>query len=285
MFFMIDNGYVKGDQSYQVKITVKYFDIGTDKWQLKYDSTGGEKAAVAPDGKNYIQKTGTKQVKEVIFTIPDGRFAGRLTGGADFYLDSRAPDGTLDGNEWVHMVDVAKQGSQPQATETPTVTPTPTETSVPTATPTATPTTGSVEGIAFADTDGDTLKGPGEPGLPGAVMALKLFPANTEAYTATSGADGVFRFAAVTPGQYTLIEKSPPPGYLPTTQIAMVFQVKANDKLTGFNAGHQQQATATPTATLTETATPTPTATPTATSTVTLTPPAMRYTYLPLVLK
>ena len=87
-------GYIKGDQSYQVKITVKYFDIGTDKWQLKYDSTSGEKAAVAPDGKNYIQKTGTKQLKEVTFTIPDGKFAGRLTGGADFYLDSRAPDGT-----------------------------------------------------------------------------------------------------------------------------------------------------------------------------------------------
>ncbi len=142
MFFQIDNGYIQGTQSYQVKITVKYFDIGTDKWQLKYDSTSGEKAAVAPDGKNYIQKTGTKQLKEVTFTIPDGKFAGRLTGGADFYLDSRAPDGTLDGNEWVHMVDLAKQGSQPVSTETPTVTPTPTETSTPTVTPTATPTTG-----------------------------------------------------------------------------------------------------------------------------------------------
>jgi hypothetical protein len=294
MFFMIDDGYIKGDQSYQVKITVKYFDIGTDRWQLKYDSTGGEKAAVAPDGKNYIQKTGTKQLKEVVFTITDGRFAGRLgpapDHGVDFYLDSRAPDGTLDGNEWVHMVDLAKQGSQPQATETPTVTPTPTETATPTVTPTATPTTGSVEGIAFADTNGDGIKGAGEPGLPGAVMALKLYPSNTEAYTATSGADGVFRFDAVTPGQYKLAEKNPPPGYLPSG-FSIVIGVQANTPATGFNVGYQAQSTATPTATstatTTSTVTPTLTATPTATATatVTSTPPVMRYTYLPLVLK
>jgi uncharacterized surface anchored protein len=116
-------------------------------------------------------------------------------------------------------------------------------------------------------------------------MALKLFPSNTEAYTATSGPDGVFRFDAVAPGQYTLVEKSPPPGYFPTTQSPMVFQVKANDTLIGFDVGHQPQPTATPTATTTPTATLTATATPTATSTVTLTPPVMRYTYLPLVLK
>jgi hypothetical protein len=291
MFFLIDNGYIKGDQSYQVKITVKYFDTGTDKWQLKYDSTSGEKAAVAPDGKNYIQKTGTKQLKEVTFTIPDGKFAGRLTGGADFYLDSRAPDGTRDGNEWVHMIDVAKQGSSPEPTNTPTVTPTPTETATPTVTPTATPTTGSVEGIAFHDADGDFSKGPGEPGVPGAVMALKTFGTNTEAYTTTSGADGVFRFNAVAPGQYTLVEKIPPPGYFLNTSYSMTFQVQANVLLTGFNVWHQAQPTPTPTATFTPTATatmtptPTRTAAPTETPTVTFTPPVMRYTYLPLVLK
>ena len=131
MFFQIDNGFIDGSQTDPVAITVQYFDIGTDKWQLKYDSASGEKAAVAPDGKNYIQKTGTKLLKEVTFTISDGKFAGRLTGGADFYLDSRAPDGILDGNEWVHMVDVAKQGSAPGPTRTPTPTATVTATPVP----------------------------------------------------------------------------------------------------------------------------------------------------------
>ncbi len=131
MFFQIDNGYIDGSQTYPVALTVQYFDIGTDKWQLKYDSASGEKAAVAPDGKNYIQKTGSKQLKSVTFTLSDGKFAGRLAGGADFYLDSRAPDGTLDGNEWVHMVDVAKAGSAPGPTRTPTPTATATATPVP----------------------------------------------------------------------------------------------------------------------------------------------------------
>ncbi len=131
MFFQIDNGYIDGSLTYPVAITVQYFDIGADKWQLKYDSASGEKVAVAPDGKNYIQKTGTKQLKSVTFTISDGQFAGRLTGGADFYLDSRAPDGTLDGNEWVHMVDVARAGSAPGPTRTPTPTATATATPVP----------------------------------------------------------------------------------------------------------------------------------------------------------
>ena len=125
MFFQIDNSYIEGSQTSSVALTVKYFDIGTDQWQLKYDSTSGEKAAIGPDGKNYVQKTGSKQLKEVTFSISDGKFAGRLTGGADFYLDSRAPGGSLDGNEWVHMVDVAVEWGTPRPTRTPTPTVTP----------------------------------------------------------------------------------------------------------------------------------------------------------------
>ena len=124
MFFQIDNDFIDGSLSYPVTITVKYFDIGTDRWQLKYDSTSGEKAALAPDGKNYIQKSNSKQLKEVTFAVLDGKFAGRLTGGADFYLDSRAPTGALDGNEWVHMVDVALRDTAPRPTRTPMPTPT-----------------------------------------------------------------------------------------------------------------------------------------------------------------
>ena len=97
-----------------------------------------------------------------------------------------------------------------------------------------------MEGIAFADTDGDFIKGPGEPGVPGAVMVLKK--SGTESYTATSGADGVYRFDAVAPGQYTLSEKSPPPGYLHNTVYSITFQVQANEPLTDFNVGHQAAA-------------------------------------------
>lgn len=101
MFFVVDNGYIPGDATYSATITVKYFDIGTDKWSLKYDATSGEKTA------GTITKGNTKALKTATFTITDGRFGGRLTGGADFYLDSR--NGTTnDGNEWIHMVEIER---------------------------------------------------------------------------------------------------------------------------------------------------------------------------------
>lgn len=101
MFFLIDNGYIPGSDTYAATITVKYFDIGTDKWSLKYDAASGEKTA------GTITKTGTKMLKTATFSITDGRFGGRLTGGADFYVDSR--NGTAnDGNEWIHMVEVER---------------------------------------------------------------------------------------------------------------------------------------------------------------------------------
>ncbi len=101
MFFQIDNGYIPGSDTYGAKIAVKYFDIGTDKWSLKYDATSGEKTA------GTVTKTGTRTVMTATFTIADGRFGGRLTGGADFYIDSRNGS-TNDGNEWIHMVEVER---------------------------------------------------------------------------------------------------------------------------------------------------------------------------------
>lgn len=280
MFFMIDDEYIKGDakddKAYKAEITVKYFDIGTDKWSLTYDSTGGPKAAVASDGKSYVQKTGTKALKEVTFTVMDGEFAGRLAGGADFYLDSRDPTTKdLDGNEWVHMVEVKKIDTTIPPTNTPTITPTPTQTATPTVTPTATPTTGIVEGIAYHDANSNDARDAGEAGVAGGVMKLKPWVSSGATYTATSLADGTFRFAAVAPGQYTLTEESAPAGYLRNTTFSLTFQVRANEVMGGFEIGHQKQATPTATATATVTRTPTPTATST---------PETRYNYLPLLL-
>lgn len=102
MFFLIDDGYISGTETVEVTITVKYFDIGTDKWSLRYHSTSGEKIA------GTITKMGSKTLKVATFTITDGRFANGLAGGSDFYLDSR--NGTTnDGNEWVHMVEIEKR--------------------------------------------------------------------------------------------------------------------------------------------------------------------------------
>ncbi len=287
MFFDIDNGYISGQTQTKVKITVKYFDIGTDEWSLKYDSLSGEKIA------GTIKKTGTKQLKEAVFNITDGRFANRLAGGgADFYIDSRTTTGVKDGNEWIHFVEVKKVGDEPLPTATPTATATATATLTPSPTPTSTPSTGAVEGVVYYDVNNNGVKDAGEAVLAGAVIALKQ--GNVEKYTAVSGADGMYRFATVTPGQYAISEKTPPPGYLHNTTFGFSFFVNANYTWTGadFHVGHQAEPTPTATATATMTTTATPTHTPTATATMTATAtptatntPPWHYTYLPLVLQ
>ncbi len=290
MWFVFDNSFINDSDTkiHSVRITVKYFDIGTDTWTLRYDSSSGEKVA------GTITKTNTKQLKEQVFTITDAKFSGGLTGGADFVLDCNN-----DGNEWVHMVEVIKVSSEPPPnTATPTATATATPTITPTATPspTGTPTTGIVRGYTFHDLNGDGEKGAGEPGLPGAVVVLKPgLTGTTEAYTATSDANGQFVFPAVAPGQYRIAVKTPPAGFLSLVSDAILL-VNANATIS-VDLPHQPAPTATPTATSTATLTPTRTATPTATSTATPTPtatatpthtatpsPARRSTYLPLVL-
>jgi photosystem II stability/assembly factor-like uncharacterized protein len=160
---------------------------------------------------------------------------------------------------------------------------TPTATASPTTTPSATPGTGSIEGYAFWDRNGNNNKDPEDPGLPGAVMMLKQ--GGTERYAATSDANGRYRFPAVVPGQYFLSEKAPPPGYL-LNPLTVLISVMANQTFDQLNFGHILAPTSTPTftslptstrtATRTLTATPTrtrtPSRTPTATRTVTATP-------------
>ena len=137
MWFKVDDGYIAGGSN-QVAITVWYADVGTDRWALRYDSPAGEQVAT-PDGSAnpWVQKAGSNTWKTATFHINNARFANSLTGGSDFRLDSLS-----DGNEWVHMVDVARQGGT-SPTSTPTHTPgaaTATPTSAPgTATPTRTP--------------------------------------------------------------------------------------------------------------------------------------------------
>lgn len=274
MWFVIDSDYIDGSEVYSVKITVKYFDIGADTWSLRYDATNND-----PNGKlaGTVTKGDTKQLMTKVFTITDGKFAKRLAGGgADFVIDSRAVNGANDGNEWIHMVDVSKTGSQPEPSPTPTATQTRTVTPTPTVTPTSTPTTGIVRGIAYFDKNNNGQQDAGEPGLPGAVIALRQ--GATERYTATAGANGSFMFPAVNPGQYMLAEKTPPAGYL-LSSFTLNFAVAANNNLQ-FDVPHLQAPTATPTLTPTRTSTPTVTGTATRTAT-----PTRDRTYLPMLLK
>jgi photosystem II stability/assembly factor-like uncharacterized protein len=179
-------------------------------------------------------------------------------------------------------------------TPTPTATRTATPTNTPTATPTATPNTGIVLGTAFHDLNGDLMLNEGEPGLAGAVLALRQ--AATEIATATSGANGTFRFDGIAPGRYTLVAKTSPAGFQLSPTL-ITFDVLANWTLTVY-VGHQLEPTPTatptqtstpePTATTTPTHTPTPTATPTPTPTMTSAPtmtptPTAVVRYMPLL--
>ncbi len=267
MLFRIDDGYMKaeGTQVYKAAITVKYFDIGTDKFSIKYDSSSNEKVA------GTVTKTNTKQLKSVTFTVSDAKFANRLLGSTDFFLDSRDPaTGANDGNEWVHMVEVEKLGAD---NDTPTPSPTPTQTLTPSPTATATPTTGAVEGKTFNDLNKNNKLDAGEPTVAGAQIALFDFETDQQKYAAMSGADGLYRIADVVPGQYVLREIVAPPGYTKSSYSIILSVTANNTNNVGTNFGHTAENTATPTAT----ASPTPSTTPSA--------PAEKKVFLPLLLK
>lgn len=125
MWFKIDDGYLYGNA--QATIEVTYFDKGTDKWSLRYDSLSGEKDATPAGSANaWVQKANTSTWKTAIFNITDGRFRNNMAGAHDFRIDC-----LNDGDEWIHLVKASKGGAS-----SPTPTPT---TSVPTPTPTTNP--------------------------------------------------------------------------------------------------------------------------------------------------
>jgi hypothetical protein len=217
--------------------------------------------------------------KQMGFTIGlvDDDDGGNRSGAVDNYL-IWAGNNTVSGAAQFGLLTLAGAAATPtpSATPTPTFAPsaTATQTAAPsptvTFTPSATPTvaTGGLEGIAFADLDGDLWLDPGEPGLAGAVLGLQR--GQMLEYTAASLAGGLFRFHGVAPGQYLLRELIPPPGYL-TNTIPIALEIRGGVTLTGAQVGHWPipLATATPTPTSTAGITPpTPTASSTPTPTV-----------------
>jgi hypothetical protein len=97
MYFKIDDRYLHGGPA-EATITVRYFDRGSDSWQLQYDAVGDAYKVAGT-----ITKTNTNTWKDKSFTVSDARFANSQTGGADFRVDSMG-----DGNEYLHFIDVAK---------------------------------------------------------------------------------------------------------------------------------------------------------------------------------
>lgn len=142
MWFDIEDAYAYNTQGLTADITITYWDHGTDKFRLQYDSFSGPKYAT-PQGGNttWVQKTNSGTFRQVVFRLTDARFTNSLPEGIDFKLDSRNENGVADGDEWIHLVDVRVfDPTIPTPTNTPTRTPLPTNTPTPTSTPTRTPT-------------------------------------------------------------------------------------------------------------------------------------------------
>jgi photosystem II stability/assembly factor-like uncharacterized protein len=136
-------------------------------------------------------------------------------------------------------------------TPTPSATPTTTASPTYTPTPTATPPHGTVTGKAYFDQNSNLFPDEDEPGLAGAVFALKR--GNTVVATHTSNSSGQFAFVGIEPGFYTLVELSAPASYAPSPNL-MTFEVTADSTWTTAFA-HSLLVPPTPTSTPTTTPT------------------------------
>ena len=72
------------------------------------------------------------------------------------------------------------------------------------------PNSAILQGTAFYDMSGNSSLDPGEPGLPGAQLALTQ---GATTYTTTSGDGARVSFTGVVPGFYSFTEITPPVGY------------------------------------------------------------------------
>jgi len=103
MWLKVDDGYIFGGTN-SVTVTVVYWDMGTDTWELKYDAGPGQVYKSA----GVVTKSNTRTWNEVTFVLPDARFANAQTGGSDLVIDCRN-----DGNEWIHFVLIEKRSGTP----------------------------------------------------------------------------------------------------------------------------------------------------------------------------
>ncbi len=70
--------------------------------------------------------------------------------------------------------------------------------------------TGSIAGSVFADANGNDIREPGEPGIPGATIHLSG-PGGS--FATTTASDGSYSFTSLAPGIYT-VEEFDPPGFV-----------------------------------------------------------------------
>ena len=134
MSFAVDDGYPFAGQKPRsvpggragYRLTLIYLDKGTDTLSVEYKDFSGHTQAVG------LTKTNTNMFTSHTWTLNDAYFSNNMPGGTDFRLNANG-----DGDETIHMVQVAGFWGTTLPTETPgpTVTPPPTATPLPTSTP------------------------------------------------------------------------------------------------------------------------------------------------------
>lgn len=103
------------------------------------------------------------------------------------------------------------------------------------------PLPGSIAGTKFSDPNGNGVRDPGEPGLPGVTIAL----ADSQGHVVgsqTTDASGAYRFDNLVHGSYTLSE-TVPPGYRQTApggSGTLSVNLAAGEAATGSDFGNQQ---------------------------------------------
>ncbi|MFN8498615.1 MAG: SdrD B-like domain-containing protein [Anaerolineae bacterium] len=98
---------------------------------------------------------------------------------------------------------------------------------------------GNVTGNVFNDLNGDGVRQPGEPGIPGVTVTLKDGAGNTVG-TTTTDPNGNYSFPNVPPGTYTVVETDPS-GFVSTTPNSVPVVVTPNST-SNADFGDQQLA-------------------------------------------
>ena len=162
----------------------------------------------------YQPAWGTLQLSSTVYDFPTGATQTPTATPMASATPSRTPTATAT------ITQTATPTATPTATATPSPTPTrtATETATSSATPTAsatpsptltpTPITGDIAGTVWLDANADAHHDAGEFGLVG--VRIELIRNGLLIGMDTTGGDGAYRFAALTPGTYTVREVQPP---------------------------------------------------------------------------
>ena len=114
IYFDIDGDYVFGGNNVAT-VTVTYYDQGTDRWELHYDSSAGVDKLGGT-----VRKGNTLTWRKAVFLLRDAQFADRMPGGGTHPGSDLRIWSADDGNETIQFVDVEVR---PSATKTLTLQP------------------------------------------------------------------------------------------------------------------------------------------------------------------